>query len=272
MAEEEVAAGQEVAVGSSAPAQGAAQARRGRPRVRTRDEQSALEARVTRVEEISVEMAGRVETAEEIIERLDATVVELREDLDSARNELREKDAMLERVQAMESRMTEQQDLILRQEGLITALSSQVMKLEGELNVQRAALTGTMAGGLPAAQPTAKVEIPKPKAFAGSRNAKEIDNFVWSMESYFEAAGIRDNAGKLRTIPLFLHDVAILWWRRRCEDAKRGTCTLDTWEDFKRELKAMFYPEDAEREARAKLRRLTHKGPIRDYVDRKSVV
>lgn len=66
---------------------------------------------------------------------------------------------------------------------------------------------------------------------------------------------------------LSLKDIALVWWRRRCEDIKKGLCTIDTWDDFKGELKKQFYPEDAEHEARAKLRRLQHKeGYIREYV------
>ena len=57
----------------------------------------------------------------------------------------------------------------------------------------------------------------------------------------------------------------MLWWRRRCEDVRRGTCSIATWDEFKRELKRQFYPEHAEDEARAKLRRL-RQGGILEYV------
>ncbi|KAF2325032.1 hypothetical protein GH714_022348 [Hevea brasiliensis] len=66
--------------------------------------------------------------------------------------------------------------------------------------------------------------------------------------------------------PLYLADTAMVWWRRRLLDIERGTCTISTWDDFKRELKKQFYPENAAHEARAKLRRLSHKGNIREYV------
>ena len=32
-------------------------------------------------------------------------------------------------------------------------------------------------------------DVPKPKPYKGSRNAREIDNFLWNMEVYFNAAG-----------------------------------------------------------------------------------
>ena len=47
---------------------------------------------------------------------------------------------------------------------------------------------------------------------------------------------------------------------------ERGSCTIASWKDFKKELKKQFYPEHAERDARAKLHHLTQKGSIRDYV------
>ncbi|KAF2305838.1 hypothetical protein GH714_008308 [Hevea brasiliensis] len=61
-------------------------------------------------------------------------------------------------------------------------------------------------------------------------------------------------------------DTAMVWWHRRLLDIERGTCTISTWDDFKKELKKQFYPENAAHEARAKLRCLSHKGSIRDYV------
>ncbi|RVX13084.1 hypothetical protein CK203_017991 [Vitis vinifera] len=32
-----------------------------------------------------------------------------------------------------------------------------------------------------------RVEVPKPHMFNGKRDAKELDNFLWHMERYFEA-------------------------------------------------------------------------------------
>ncbi len=41
---------------------------------------------------------------------------------------------------------------------------------------------------------------------------------------------------------------------------------MDSFDDFKRELKSQFFPVNAEEEARGKLRRLKQTGSIRDYV------
>ncbi|CAN1324762.1 hypothetical protein LINPERPRIM_LOCUS33226 [Linum perenne] len=93
-----------------------------------------------------------------------------------------------------------------------------------------------------------------------------VENFLWGLEQYFEALGIRDELAKVRTASLYLVDVAMLWWRRRQGDIARGTCTIESWGDIKKEIKRQFYPENAELEARSRLRRLAHKGEICEYV------
>ncbi|RVW73357.1 hypothetical protein CK203_057766 [Vitis vinifera] len=60
-----------------------------------------------------------------------------------------------------------------------------------------------------------RVEVPKPHTFSGKRDAKELDNFLWHMERYFEAIALTDEATKVRTATLYLTDNATLWWRRR---------------------------------------------------------
>ena len=39
---------------------------------------------------------------------------------------------------------------------------------------------------------------------------------------------------------------------------EKDTCTIETWEDFKREIKRQFYPEDVAYLARKNMRRLKH--------------
>ena len=49
-------------------------------------------------------------------------------------------------------------------------------------------------------------------------------------------------------------------------EIEKGTCTIDTWADFKREIKKQFYLEDVGYIAHKKIKHLKHKGSIRDYV------
>ncbi|RVX08275.1 hypothetical protein CK203_017651 [Vitis vinifera] len=55
-----------------------------------------------------------------------------------------------------------------------------------------------------------RVEVPKPHTFSGKRDAKELDNFLWHMERYFEAIALTDEATKVRTTTLYLTDNATL--------------------------------------------------------------
>jgi len=73
------------------------------------------------------------------------------------------------------------------------------------------------------------------------------------MEVYFNAVGFRDDASKIQAVPFYLEDIATLWWRRQYEDIKKGTCSINTWEEFKADLKRQFYSKNVEDEARGKL-------------------
>ena len=86
------------------------------------------------------------------------------------------------------------------------------------------------------------------------------------MERYFEAIALTDEAAKVRTATLYFTDTTTLWWRRRFADMEKGICTIEMWEDFRKEIKRQFYPEDVAYLARKNMRHLKHTGSIRDYV------
>ena len=48
---------------------------------------------------------------------------------------------------------------------------------------------------------------------------------------------LTDVTTKVRTETLYLTDTATLWWGRRFADMEKGICTIETWKDFKREIK-----------------------------------
>ncbi|RVW87737.1 hypothetical protein CK203_043992 [Vitis vinifera] len=84
--------------------------------------------------------------------------------------------------------------------------------------------------------------------------------------SRVEAIALTDEVAKVRTATLYLTDTTTLWCRRRFADMEKGTCIIETWEDFKRGIKRQFYLEDVAYLARKNMRRLKHTGSIRDYV------
>ena len=47
---------------------------------------------------------------------------------------------------------------------------------------------------------------------------------------------------------------------------EKETCTIDTWDAFKREIKRQFYPEDVAYIARKNMKHLKHIGLIHEYV------
>ncbi|KAG8652724.1 hypothetical protein MANES_06G126602v8 [Manihot esculenta] len=224
---------------------------------------------------------------EERLARLEATMSEQREkceDIDLCISELKSKGDVDELRDEMQGALNVAVDLVFKRgdklEKTLRRLREKVDHVDVELNLCKTAVasssgasTSGVAANISRGASTSGVaaniryDAPKPKPYSGERSAREIDNFLWAVERYFEAMGILDDDAKIRNMPLFLNDIAMVWWRRRCEDVKRGTCTISTWDDFVKELKRQFYPENAESEAGAKLRRLQHRERhIREYV------
>ena len=141
---------------------------------------------------------------------------------------------------------------------------ARIEEMHGDLVLcKRALAIGAGTSGIVEAK---RINVPKLKSFGGSRNAREVDNFLWGLDQYFGAVGITEDDAKIRTATLYLTDTAMLWWRRRRGDVEKGTCTITTFDDFTKELQRQFYLENAEDEARARLRRLKHSESIREYI------
>ncbi|KAK8346069.1 hypothetical protein V6Z12_A07G190200 [Gossypium hirsutum] len=199
---------------------------RARKASRSRDMLSSLEIQVVNLEESVGDMK---ETLEVVLTRMD----ELRED---------RKEFVLDSLRSTSDKLTGRDEAL---EALLTAMKEEIAELKGELRICKAALGSGMLASGPKQR---HVDVPKPEKFKGIRSARE------------------DDATKVNTASIYFSDVALLWWRRRSTDEKRGGTTIGTWEEFQRELKKQFYPQHAEKEARAKLRRLTQQGTVRDYV------
>nr|CAN67496.1 hypothetical protein VITISV_043382 [Vitis vinifera] len=237
---------------------------RGRGRKdKSRDAVANMEARLAKVE---LAMADTREGLDLVEQGMEKGLEDLREQIQDLRERVLVSQVqpvsheefvsfqgkVLSMLASMESRI----------EALATRMESQDQEVRQELAIYKAAVSARVM----ATQEASRVEVPKPHRFSGNRDAKELDNFLWHMERYFEAIALTNEAAKVRTATLYLTDTATLWWRRRFADIERGTCTIDTWDAFKREIKRQFYPEDVAYLAKKNMRRLKHTGSIRDYV------
>ncbi|KAK4381995.1 hypothetical protein Sango_2914600 [Sesamum angolense] len=106
--------------------------------------------------------------------------------------------------------------------------------------------------------PMSKVKVPNPKPFGGARSAKELENFLWDMEMYFQVARILV-AEKVSITSMYLTSDAKLWWGTRIfDDANANRDKIETWDVLKKELKDQFLPCNTSWLARESLRKLKH--------------
>ena len=190
------------------------------------------------------------------IDELERESEELREEMQGALNQALSR--CLDQVKTLEETL-HCEVVTLKEE--LEWVSNELKETKDELVLCKKAIAQGGSIALPTVVASSKVDVPKPKAYNGSRNA-EVDNFLWSLEQYFKALGVMEDAKKIDSAALYLMDTAMVWWRRRYSDIKRDTCIINTWDEFKKEFKRQFYPKNAEEEARVKLRCLQQKGSI----------
>ena len=90
--------------------------------------------------------------------------------------------------------------------------------LETDVSLLKKALQNASLSS--SSESTQKAKVPDPKPFTGSRNAKELENFLWDMGHYFKAVRTPD-AEKVDLTSMYLTGDAKLWWRTRSEDKSR---------------------------------------------------
>ena len=100
-------------------------------------------------------------------------------------NELSVQQGMLE----SQNKLLEEQVATLTT--ILEGFKGKIESLEGEIVVlKRVVVQGAFAASEPAPP---KVRVPEPKPFSGVRNAKDLENFLWDMEQYFNVACILAN-------------------------------------------------------------------------------
>ncbi|KAK3030752.1 hypothetical protein RJ639_036556 [Escallonia herrerae] len=124
-------------------------------------------------------------------------------------------------------------------------LKGQVTELQEELIACKKELTRATRQGCFVMQPKRK-KMPEPRSYNGAREARQVGNFFWHLERYFEALDIDDEEEKVQKTVMYL--------------------TIKMWEKFKHELKRQFYLESTKDMVMINLRRLRQKGSIHEYV------
>ncbi|KAK8953824.1 hypothetical protein KSP39_PZI001637 [Platanthera zijinensis] len=201
-------------------------------------------------------LANRVERVEGNFETLETHVLEEFESIKESTQ------TWLDAQPTLEVRLA-------KMEEAIQAMRTGFDEMREEITLCRRAVAnggGNVAIGNP------RMEVPKPKAFGGKHDAKEVENFIWQMEQYFEGCGVEDQAVKVKQASYYLMDVASLWWRKKQGDIEKGLYRIDTWDEFKRELKRHFYPDNVVYEAKKKLRELKHKRSISEYIKEFTII
>ncbi|GLT61128.1 hypothetical protein SLA2020_338540 [Shorea laevis] len=133
-------------------------------------------------------------------------------------------------------------------------------RTEAELIVLKRAISDMTSGG----DAPLNLKVPKPKAFAGARSAKELENFLWDMEQYFRAARIPE--GEQVTITtMYLTSDAKLWWRTPKDD-DFGRPKLTTCEALREELKDQFLLCNTAWVAWDSFKKLKHTSSVRESV------
>uniref|UniRef100_A0A803N015 Ty3 transposon capsid-like protein domain-containing protein n=1 Tax=Chenopodium quinoa TaxID=63459 RepID=A0A803N015_CHEQI len=223
-----------------------------------------LEKRVNKVDERSAKAEVAACDMTDSVGKVENEVITLKGQLGELDNRLEEVslDAQSLADQAFEKMMGEMAKMREEFTGELLALKKENELLKEELTLLKRA---TVAGGA-TIQAGPKVEIPKPPKYHGKRDAREINNFLWSMERYFEAVHLEEDASKINAATMYLGDDVILWWRRREQDIKSGSCSIRTWDQFKEDFKKQFRPHDAAKVSMMKLRELKHSSTIKEYI------
>uniref|UniRef100_A0A803PL58 Uncharacterized protein n=1 Tax=Cannabis sativa TaxID=3483 RepID=A0A803PL58_CANSA len=137
--------------------------------------------------------------------------------------------------------------------------------LDADVAVIKREITNLLQGTESYSAHSSKIKVPKPKAFNGSRNLKELEDFLWDVEQYFKAVRISD-VDRVTITSMYLYGDGKLWWRTRMEeDTRLGRPNIETWDVLKKELKDQFLRGNTAWIAPESLKKLKHTGSVRAY-------
>lgn len=205
---------------------------------RTDEDVSTLNERLDRLEQRGVDSQSDDKYMHDLVS---AVAEKLREEMKESNKKL------LEQMEALNNQRVAE----------ITELKEKLVKVEADYARCKAAISVNLA----------REFMPnRPQNYKGTRNPNEIDDFLQGVERYFDAVSVLDEKTKVTLATLCLEDDAMLWWRGCQEEMGRGTRVINTWEDFKMELKRQFDPMNDELGVMKRLRSLRHTETVKDYI------
>lgn len=138
----------------------------------------------------------------------------------------------------------------------ISQLQQQVVEQQNALQLLQARLAGAQQ-----VQP-AKLKPTPPPTFDGSRT-RPVDEWLFTVEQYFYAAGATDDQQKIIFAGQQLRDNAARWWMSVLQGQRPSS-----WEDFKTSILRQYQPINPALAARQELKRCVQRGSVQDYVSR----
>ncbi|KAF2317445.1 hypothetical protein GH714_022337 [Hevea brasiliensis] len=189
---------------------------------RVREDLGDLEKRLTKVELHLIDGEERFEEMDTRLVELDGRMEELQGDMQGALNAAIDKLASeceslrlshMEECAALRDENRSLKEQLDRAMGKLKEVEQQVSLVAMAVAQRGVATTSGASLVIPS-----RVEVPKPSVYSGTRNVKEIDNFLWSLKQYFRVIGITDDAKKVDMCPC-------IWWILRWFGGDEGTAT-----------------------------------------------
>ncbi|KAL2527518.1 Uncharacterized protein Adt_12572 [Abeliophyllum distichum] len=181
------------------------------------DHKKSTKQRLDALDRQSIRLCVAVETLKEKVETTEADIRELNIQLDDSR--------------MMCATMTDDVALLLD-------LQEEMEAMRLLLRILQRVVANRQA---PTQEYAPMLKILEPCTYGGTRDAKEVENFLFDIEQYFLATNIEDGARRVTTSTMYLGGDAKLWWQTKYADIQTNR-------------------------AQWVLRELKHTGSIRDYV------
>ncbi|KAL4383857.1 hypothetical protein GQ457_15G020440 [Hibiscus cannabinus] len=167
-------------------------------------------------------------SSKDLLAALEKMVVRLKESKKVETDTQDDEGSRSEPIQAIEGKIKEEVEYLLgvmyekldsrdnSLESEVESMKAEIKELKNELRTYQATLKSGMLSEV--AAPKLKIDAPRPSKFSGLRLAQDVDNFIWGLDQYFRVMRINDDTTNVNIAFVYLTDVALLWFRRRCDE------------------------------------------------------